>query len=362
MKTRAAILVESKKPLVVDEIELPPLDVGQVLVRVLYTTICGAQINEIDAVKGVDKFLPHLLGHEASGIVEEIGPGVSHVKPGDSVVLHWRPGAGMQAKPATYQHYRLAHGTSFLRDINAGWVTTFQERTVVSENRVTPIPSDFDMKLAPLLGCALTTAFGVIRNDGLITGGQSVVVFGAGGVGLPIVRFAALYGARVLVVEPDSRKGHQAKMAGARYEMHPDALSVPADFRYLLNGDADVVIETTGKEVNSRRGFSVTKKGGSFVGVGVPEPIPCGPEKDYVHRDRYPDLLGKWLYHNERWITQSHGGSCRPDQDIPLIVRMVYDGRLSLDGHITHEYSLDQINDAIAMMRSGTAGRVCIKV
>src|SRR5262245_23885676 len=98
--TRAAILAESRKPLVVDEIALPDaLDVGQVLVRVLYTTICGAQINEIEAVKGPDKFLPHLLGHEASGKVIEIGPGVSTVKPGDIVVLHWRPSQGIQSQP-----------------------------------------------------------------------------------------------------------------------------------------------------------------------------------------------------------------------------------------------------------------------
>src|ERR1700694_4562792 len=94
---KAAILAERRKPLIVDEIALPDtLDVGQVLVRVLYTSICGAQINEIDAVKGPDRYLPHLLGHEASAQVIEIGPGVTSVKPGDTVVLHWRPGRGIQ--------------------------------------------------------------------------------------------------------------------------------------------------------------------------------------------------------------------------------------------------------------------------
>src|ERR1700757_5469751 len=96
---RAAILAQSRQPLVVDEIALPEaLDVGQVLVKVLYTTICGAQINEIDAVKGPDKFLPHLLGHEASARVVEIGPGVTHVKPDDTVVLHWRPSRGIASR------------------------------------------------------------------------------------------------------------------------------------------------------------------------------------------------------------------------------------------------------------------------
>src|ERR1700733_9970597 len=99
-KARAAILTQSRAPLVVDEIELPDaLDVGQVLVKVLHSTICGAQLNEIAAVKGPDKFLPHLLGHEASGVIVETGPGVTNVQAGDIVVLHWRPGPATQSRP-----------------------------------------------------------------------------------------------------------------------------------------------------------------------------------------------------------------------------------------------------------------------
>jgi S-(hydroxymethyl)glutathione dehydrogenase/alcohol dehydrogenase len=142
---KAAILTESHKPLVIDEIKFPEqLDVGQVLVKILYSTICGAQINEIAAAKGPDKFLPHLLGHEASGEVVETGPGVTHVKPGDTVVLHWRPSKGIQCQPPAYQ-WRGAK-------LNAGWVTTFNEYAVISENRLTVIGSDYDLKLAPLLG------------------------------------------------------------------------------------------------------------------------------------------------------------------------------------------------------------------
>src|ERR1700692_1757271 len=101
---KAAILAQSREPLVVDEIEFPEtLNVGQVLVKVLYTTICGAQLNEIAAAKGPDKFLPHLLGHEASASVLEIGPGVTNVKPGDTVVLHWRPSQGIQCQPPAPQ-------------------------------------------------------------------------------------------------------------------------------------------------------------------------------------------------------------------------------------------------------------------
>ena len=142
------------------------------LVKIHYSGICGAQINEIEAVKGPDKFLPHLLGHEGSATVLEIGPGVKTVKPGDTVVMHWRPSDGIQAETASYQW----NG----RKVNSGWVTTFNEYSIVSENRLTVIPSDFDLKLAPLFGCAVTTAMGVVNNDAQLKVGQSVVVFGVG--------------------------------------------------------------------------------------------------------------------------------------------------------------------------------------
>src|SRR5215469_501013 len=121
--TKAAILAQSREPLVVDEITLPEtLDVGQVLVKVLYSTICGAQLNEIAAAKGPDKFLPHLLGHEASARVLDIGPGVTTVKAGDTVVLHWRPSDGIQCQPPNYT-WRGAK-------LNAGWVTTFNDYAI----------------------------------------------------------------------------------------------------------------------------------------------------------------------------------------------------------------------------------------
>ena len=132
---KSAILTESKKPLIVTDIELPnTLDFGQVQVKLFYSGICGAQINEIDAVKGPDKFLPHLLGHEGSGIVEKIGPGVTTVNVGDHVVLHWRKSSGIQSNTAKYKWND--------KTVNAGWVTTFNEKAVVSENRLTVIPKE----------------------------------------------------------------------------------------------------------------------------------------------------------------------------------------------------------------------------
>ena len=139
--TRAAILVEQRRPLIVDAVELPPrLAHGQVLVRLHYSGLCGSQIGEIDGVKGEDRYLPHLLGHEGSGFVRETGPGVKHVRRGDAVVLHWMKGRGIEAEPPVY--------TWRGEKLNAGWVTTFNEFAVVSENRLTAIPADFDLEIA----------------------------------------------------------------------------------------------------------------------------------------------------------------------------------------------------------------------
>jgi len=157
---QAAILVEQRKPLVVDEIELPStLEVGQVLVKVHYSGICGSQLGEIDGAKGEDKFLPHLLGHEASGTVLETGPGVKHVKTGDTVVLHWRKSLGIEGSPPNY----LWRG----KKLNAGWIATFNEYAIVAENRLTPIPADSDLEVAALFGCAVTTGFGVVVNNAI---------------------------------------------------------------------------------------------------------------------------------------------------------------------------------------------------
>jgi S-(hydroxymethyl)glutathione dehydrogenase / alcohol dehydrogenase len=340
---KAAILVESRKPLVVDEIELPEtLDVGQALVKILHTSICGAQINEIEAVKGPDKFLPHLLGHEASGTVIETGPGVTSVKPGDTVVLHWRPSQGIQSPPPAYR-WRGAK-------LNAGWVTTFNEYAVISENRMTVIPSDFDLKIAPLFGCAVTTAAGVVGNDATVKVGESVVVFGTGGVGLPIVQFAALAGAHpVVAVDMLVDKLEMARARGATHcIVASEDTDVATEVRRIVGAKGpDKVIETTGVKSVIEMAYDLTHPDGTCVLVGVPA------EKVTIYT---------LPMHFNKVLTGSHGGDAVPHVDIPRIIRLVRAGRISFDGIITHEFPLYEINAALDLVRSGTAGRVLLNV
>lgn len=340
---KAAILANSGRPLVVDEITLPEtLGPGQVLVKIHFTSICGAQINEIDAVKGPDRYLPHLLGHEASGIVVENGPGVSTVDEGDCVVLHWRPSQGFQCAPPTY-------GWRGQR-LNAGWVTTFNEFAVVSENRLTTIPENFDLKVAPLLGCATTTALGVINNDAKVKIGESVVVLGVGGVGLNIVQFASMVAAHPIVaVDLLDNKLEMARRFGATHCINSGRVDdLEAELRTIVgNGGPDKVLETTGVKEVIELAYNVTHADGTCVLVGVPT------KKVTLHT---------LPIHFKKVLTGSHGGDCVPDVDIPRIIRLTEAGKLSFDGIITHEFDLENINVALDRVRSGDCGRVLINM
>lgn len=342
---RAAILVEQHQPLVVTDIELPEkLSFGQVLVKVHYSGICGAQLNEIDGVKGPDKFLPHLLGHEGSGVVQEVGVGVRTVKPGDHVVMHWRPSDGLQSETPTY-HWEG-------RDVNAGWVTTFNEMAVVSENRLTPIPADFDMKLAPLFGCAVTTAMGVINNDARVKIGQSVVVFGVGGVGLNIVQAAVMVSAHpVIGVDLFDAKLEMARRLGATHGFNssntPDLGAVIREI--VGQGGVDVVIDTTGNVRVIEQAYELTHPDGRTILVGVPR------KGDNISIYSLP-------LHFKKALTGSHGGSADPHIDIPRYIRLYRASKMKLDGLVTHEFNLDQINEAIEVVRSERAGRCVVSI
>jgi|TARA_B100001971_G_C18256890_1_gene582925 S-(hydroxymethyl)glutathione dehydrogenase/alcohol dehydrogenase len=343
-KFRAAILVESKKPLVVDEIELPEqLQFGQVLLKVHYSGICGAQINEIDAVKGPDQFLPHLLGHEGSGVVQDIGPGVSTVKKGDHVVLHWRPSSGIQSNTPKYNW----NG----KKVNAGWVTTFNEQAVVSENRLTVIPDDFDLRIAPLFGCAVTTAFGVVNNDAKIKVGQSVVIFGVGGVGLNIAQAADMVSAHPIVgVDLFEQKVEMGKKFGLTHGLKGGCDDLNDKIRLIVGSQgADVIIDTTGNSRVIEQAYELTKSDGKTILVGVPN------KGDNISIYSLP-------LHFNKVLTGSHGGDAVPDIEIPRYIRLLEAGKMTLQGLITHEFALEDINQALNLFMSDKACKIVLNM
>ena len=338
MKTLAAILNESCKPLVLDEIEIPKLDVGQVLVRIKRSGICGAQLNEIGAVKGPDKFLPHLLGHEGGGIVEDIGPGVTFVKPGDTVVLHWRKGRGIQGQGAKYKW-----GT---RTVNSGWVTTFSEYSIVSENRVTVIPADTNLEVAALMGCAITTALGVVNNDARVKIGESVAVLGVGGVGLGIVQAASLVSAYpIIAIDKIPAKLESARAFGATHLIDSSREDIAERIHSIVGtGGVDAFLETTGNVRLIETAYKLTGNQGRTVMIGVPK----ASEDITIHS--LPLHFGKVL-------TGCEGGQTDPARDIPRYLSLVTAGKLEVLSMITHRFPLSDVNKAIDAMRSGETGR-----
>ena len=339
---KSAILVESKKPLVVAEIDLPTkLEFGQVLVKVCYSGICGAQINEIDAIKGPDKFLPHLLGHEGSGIVEKIGEGVTTVNLEDHVVLHWRKSAGIESVTPQY----LWNG----KKVNAGWVTTFTEKTIVSENRLTVIPKNFDMRIAPLFGCSVISAFGVVNNDAKIKIGQSVLIFGVGGVGLNVAQAASMVSAYPIVgIDLYNHKIDMGKKFGLTHGITGNLDNIKNEIYNIVgNKGADVAIETTGNPKVIEKAYELTASDGKTILVGVPN--------DKISIYSLP-------LHFKKILTGSHGGDSIPDIDIPRYIRLINQKKMTLENLITHELKLTDINKAIDLFRSGKAGRIIIKM
>ncbi len=333
MKTTAAILVKQRQPLEIGEVEIPTVGYGQVLVEISVSRICGSQVGEIDGVKGPDNWLPHLLGHEGGGTVLETGPEVKHVKVGDRVVLHWRPGGGIQSGCPTYDW----NG----KRVNAGFVTTFNRLAVVSENRLTVVPSDTDYEICALLADTLTTGFGVINNDARVRIGESVVIVGCGGIGLGVVLGAKLAGAHpVVAVDLLDNKLAKAREFGASHTINSRDKDLVAEVESAIGGKADVVVDGSGSPAVLEAALRMTGPKGRVIGVGV------------MRHDQTISINTLPLHHGKT-LTGSEGGGSQPAADIPRYLRMMNAGVFDPKGMISHRIRLEEINEGIAKMRGG---------
>lgn len=333
---KAAVLIEIDKPLAVKEVELTDLNVGQVLVKVLVSGLCGAQLHEIRGHKGNAKFLPHLMGHEGCGIVEKVGPGVTTVKVGDKVVMHWRPGTGIEAPFPSY----ILDGKS----MSSGKVTTLSEYSIVSENRLTAVPQDTPPELCAILGCALTTAMGIIDNEVDLKFGESVAVIGTGGVGLNLIQAASMKSAcPIIAVDNNPSKKDLCVDMGAH------------DFYTSINqieGKVDVVIDTTGIPEVISQGISILSNTGRMILVGQPAP---GKFVEVMNAVNLFNGIGQS-------IKATQGGKTNPQEDIPRYIKLHQKGLLDISKLITHTFTLDEVNDAFDLLKTGNAGRIMIKI
>jgi S-(hydroxymethyl)glutathione dehydrogenase / alcohol dehydrogenase len=339
---KAAVLVKQNAELEIYEIDVPKLDVGQVLVRIEYSGICGKQIDEISGRQGEDRYIPHLLGHEGGGEVVEIGPGVTKVKPGDRVVMHWVKGSGIDSRPPRFSYRGQV--------LSAGWVTTFSDYTIASENRLTPAPQGAPGDVLALLGCAVTTGLGIVFHNARLLPGQSIAVFGVGGVGLNVVQGADLVNAYPIVaLDRSDAKLEFARQFGATHTVNVEKVDAAAALKELSRGlGFQAVVDTTGINTIREIAYDAThQKAGTTILCGVPYAT------DRLSIDSFPLHMG-------RRVIGSHGGDTVPDLDIPRYFELYRLGKLRLDELITNRFKLAEINRAVETVRAGQAWGRCL--
>lgn len=343
LQFRAAVLEKNMSPLVFCDLTFAgPLLAGQVLVKLFYSGICGKQIEEINGKGGHDPYIPHLLGHEGTGEVLDVGPGVNKVKSGNTVVMHWMKGSGIQSETPLYK----CNG----QRINAGWVTTFNEYAVVSENRVTRIPENTDMKTGALFGCAATTGAGVVINEANIKPYHSVVVYGCGGVGLFAVQAARLmHPKEIIAVDIKDDALDLAKDFGASMVINASNSDPIEMIRGMTEGKgAERVIIATGEKTAIETAIETASIPGECIQVGVP-----------VVGEKL-SIDGHALMH-KRNLRGSLGGGTFPDRDIPAYMELNNTGKINVDRLISKVFPFEKINEGIEFMMGQNPGRVIIE-
>lgn len=338
VQTTAAILIEPGKPLVLGELDIPALTPGQVLVQIAFSGVCHTQVLECRGYRGEDRYLPHCLGHEGSGTVHEVGPGVTKVKVGDRVILSWMKGSAADVVGSVYRWDG--------RTVNAGAITTFSRHSVISENRLTPLPDGVSMRDAAMVGCTLATGAGAVFNTAQARPGQSIAVFGTGGIGLCAVAGARITGCfPIIAVDVLESKLALARQMGATHEVAARSADPVEEIHRLCPGGVDLAIESSGRPEVMRQALdSVRSQGGMAVIVGNArhgERLVIDPRE----LNQGKRLLGTW------------GGDNWPDRDFPRYCKLLSAGRLSLEPVLSKAYRLDDINRAIDDLEAGVVAR-----
>jgi NDMA-dependent alcohol dehydrogenase len=359
---RAAVLREIDRPLTVEDVELADPGSGEVTVRIAASGVCHSDWNVITGA--TPNPLPVVLGHEGAGVVEAVGPGVSAVEEGDHVILSWLPfcgecfyctqGRGVLCDVAMADMFdgTLPGGTLALSQNGAplyhySYLSTFAERCVVPETCCVPIRKDASLQVAALVGCAVMTGFGAAVLRARVEPGSTAVVYGAGGVGLSAILGCRLAGARAIVAaDPVAFKRETALALGATHAADPANEDVGEVARELTDGrGADYAFDTAGAQGVVAQAYDVVRRGGTVVSVGIP---PLGATAD---------LPAPALPREEKVVTGSFYGSCRPHIDMPLVIDLYLEGRLDLDALVSRTYPLEEINEAFAAMNAGEVAR-----
>jgi alcohol dehydrogenase len=368
MKTTASVLravtdrrpYSESRPMSVEEVELGAPRAGELLIRVEAAGVCHSDLSVVDGSRV--RPLPMALGHEAAGVVEEVGAGVRDVKPGDHVVLTFVPSCGLCAEcssgrpalciPAASANGSgaLLHGPSLLRDREGKalhhhlGISGFAQHAVVARESAVVVPRDVPLPTAALFGCAVLTGAGAVLNTAAVRPGQSVAVFGLGGVGLATVMGAMVANAHPIVaVDPVEAKRKAALQLGATAAFAPE--EADAGIRALVGGGVEVGFEAAGVPAVLEAAFRATRRGGTTVAMGLPHP------------SRTLSLPALAFAGEGRTLIGSYMGSAAPQRDIPRYVALWKAGRMPVDRLLSATLPLSRINDAFESLATGVAIR-----
>ncbi|MFE7133606.1 zinc-binding dehydrogenase [Streptomyces sp. NPDC057638] len=357
---RAAVLTAIGSPLEITEIALPSPGPGRVRVRIAAAGVCHSDLSLANGTLRLP--VPAVLGHEAAGTVVSVGEGVDALRPGDGVVLNWAPSCGrchhcglgevwlcaQALSGAAGKHATTADGTVLHPGLN---VAAFAEETVVDARCVLPAPEGVPLAEAALLGCAVLTGYGAVHRSARVRAGESVAVFGVGGVGLATVQAARIAGAAAIVaVDVSPAKEELARAAGATEFVLAGEGREVKEIRALTGGQGvDVAIECAGRAVAIRAAWDSTRRGGRTTVVGV------GGIKDQVTFNALE------LFHSGRSLTGCVYGDSDPARDLPVLAEHVRAGRLDLGALVTRTVGLDGIEGAFEAMLRGEGGRALVR-
>lgn len=369
MRVRGALLREMGKPapyaesqpLELTEVELDPPGPGELLVRVGAAGLCHSDLSVIDGSR--PRVMPMMLGHEAAGEVIEVGDGVRDFAQGDHVVLAFVPSCGncgpcREGRAALCEPGAAANAAGTLLSGEVRFhadegpdpyhhlgVSAFCDHIVVSANSAVKVDPELPFEIAALFGCAVLTGVGAAVNSARVRPGDSVAVFGLGGVGLAALLGSLVAGAEnVVAVDRVPEKLELARSLGAAHSVPagPDAVE---QVRELTGGGADHVIETVGSAGVLAEAYAATRRGGTTVTVGLPHP------------DRKLELQAVSLVAEERTLQGSYLGSCVPSRDIPRFIALYRAGRLPVDRLLSAKLGLDELNEAFDRLAAGEAVR-----
>jgi S-(hydroxymethyl)glutathione dehydrogenase/alcohol dehydrogenase len=326
-----------------DDIEVPAPGRGQVLVRIAYTGVCHSQLMEARGRRGADPYLPHMLGHEGSGDVLEVGPEVTKVRPGQKVVLGWIKGDGIEGGPVRYRKGP--------KTINAGSVATFAECAVVSENRVVPVPEGIPLDVAALFGCAIPTGAGIVFNTLRPKERETLAVLGLGGIGLSALAAAQVCGCNTIAIDVEAWKLRLAQEIGAGAVVDAGKENVRERVLEMTGGrGVDYSVEAAGLASTIELAFSLVRKGGGRC-VFASHPA----EHERICLDPFDLISGKR-------IAGSWGGESHPDRDVPRFAEYYRSGKLKLEPFLRDRYPFERINQALDDLEARRITRALVEI